>query len=207
MATFQSMLLPGALALAALALSAEAAPRGRVVRVERGTLSAVPRLCSLGGVRSQALCFGHPRVGERIMVLDLTERTVRGELVIESVGDASELTGRGVCISSGGHLVRGSYASGVEAPGHTMGLRGAQLDRRTTRVLIDVAAPTGRAEESVELALDTDGNGRPDLIVTNYMCDERGELAADAIGRCYDTYMRRHGTMHRVQQDIFQICR
>ncbi len=199
--------LPLAGAVALVAVSAAAAPRGRVVRVERGATSAVPRLCSIATGRGEGVCFGQPRKGERIAVLDLSERTVRGEFLIESVGAATELTSRGVCVSTGVQTVKGTYTSGGDGLGHLMGLRGARLDPRIARVRVDVPAPSGRPDESVEFAVDTDGNGRTDLVLTHYACNESGAPAGDGEGRCFDTYMDRGDGLRRVQQDIFRICR
>jgi hypothetical protein len=190
-----------------LGLAAEAAPRGRVVRVERNTIGPTPRFCSIGGPRGEGTCFGQPREGERIAVVDLVEKTVRGEFVIESVSEATELAALGMCVSSGIKTVKGSFTSGTGETGHVVGLRGARLNRHAARLLADVPPPSGRADESVELAVDADGNGRPDLILTQYPCDENGAPAAAGEGRCFDTYMAQHGEMQRVQQDILRSCR
>jgi hypothetical protein len=198
----------GFLLVGAIALSADAAPRrGRVVRVERAAVSPVPKRCTLVAGRGEGLCFGQPHKGERIAVLDLSERAVRGELVIESVGEGAELIARGVCVNTGVYTVKGSYASGTDGVGHLMGLLGAKLDRRTARIMADVPAPSGRTDEVVELAVDADGNGRADLVLTHYSCDEQGKPASDSMGRCFDTYMQRQGELRRVQQDIFRVCR
>jgi hypothetical protein len=199
----------GLLLVGAPAPAAEAAPRGRVVRVERSVASVVPRICAMGGgARSgQNLCFGEPHDGDRIAVIDLAEKRVRGEFVIEAVTEATELSSLNLCISTGVRSVRGSYASGVEEGGHIIGLRGAKLNRRVARVLSNVAAPSGRADEQVELAIDADGNGQADLLLTQYVCDGDGAPAAGGEGRCFDTYMEQRGGMRRVQQDILRACR
>lgn len=195
-------MLVGALLLAA---GASAAPRGRVIRVERGSIAAVPRLCAMGASRGENMCFGQPRVGERVAVVDLGERVVRGEFVIESVGDAKDLLSRGICVSTGLQMVKGTYVDGAQPGRQVMGLRGVRLSPRA-RVLSDVPAPSGRPEESVELALDTDGNGRADILLSQYACDVSGALSTGGEARCLDTYIDQRGTLRRVQQDILQVC-
>jgi len=196
----------GVALVGALALAADAAPRGRVVRVERNTLGPTPRFCSIGNRRGEGTCFGQPREGERIALVDLVDRTVRGEFVIESVGEATELAALGLCVSSGVKTVKGSFTGGIEESGSIVGLRGARLNRKVARLLSDVRPPTGRSDESVELALDADGNGRADLILTQYACDTNGAPSPAGDGRCFDTYVEQHGGLHRVQQDILRTC-
>lgn len=196
------------LLVGATASPAAGAPRGRVVRVERSPAVVVPRICAMGGGGAgQNMCFGEPREGDRIVVIDLAERRVRGDFVIESVAEATDLASINVCISSGVRSVRGSYASGVEEGGHVIGLRGARLDRRIARVLANVDPPSGRTDEQVELAIDADGNGSADLLLTQYVCDPNGAPASGGEGRCLDTYLAQRGVMRRVQQDILRACR
>jgi hypothetical protein len=199
---FACLLLVGAMALAA-----EGAPRGRVVRVERGVAAAVPRICAMGGSRGQHMCFGEPREGDRIAVIDLAERRVRGEFVIESVTEATELAAMGLCINTGVRTVKGSYVSGTEEGGHIMGMRGAKLNRNLARVMTGVSPPSGRTEESVELAIDSDASGKADLVLTQYACDQNGSPSTGGDGRCFDTYMEQRGALTRVQQDILRSCR
>src|SRR5262245_59576203 len=92
-------MIAGALLVGALALAADAAPRGRVVRVERATISAVPRFCSMSGRRGEGTCFGLPQEGEAIEIVDPAARTLRGTFVIESVAEATELASLGLCVS------------------------------------------------------------------------------------------------------------
>jgi hypothetical protein len=198
-------LVVGALVAGAMPLAAEAAPRGRVVRVERDTLGPVPRRCSMAPGLGELRCYGEPRKGERIAVIDLSAGTVRGELVIESV--SAELPAFSMCVNPGVHTVKAAYASGGDAGGDLLGLRGAKLDRRTARVMKDVPAPSGRAGDAVEVAVDTDGNGRADLVLTRYACDQDGRPSQDDAGDCFDTYMGRDGGLRRVHQDIFRVCR
>ena len=196
----------GFLLVGAMALAAEAAPRGRVVRVERAPADPVPRRCSIRPERGEIRCYGQPRKGERIAVIDLSAEAVRGELVIESVGARLPDAGLGICVNTDVHAVSASYASGGGAGGNLLGLRGAKLDHRTARVMKDVGAPSGRAGESVELAVDADANGRADLVVTRYACDQDGRPSSDGAGRCFDTYVERDGGLRRVHQDIFRVC-
>jgi hypothetical protein len=213
----------GALALMALSGAAAAAPAGRaapvgaptgratpagkVVRVERPQLSAVPRLCVMGMGRGQSMCLGQPRAGERVAIIDMEDKAVRGELVIESIGEETELAALGLCVSSGVRTVKGTLTPDVSEGRTLVGLRGARLDRRVARVLSGITSPSGRTDESVELALDADGNGRPDLVVTQYPCDAAGAPSSSNEGRCIDTYMEQHGAMRRVLQESVGPCR
>jgi len=192
------------------------APAGRVVRVERPQLSAVPRLCVMGLGRGQSMCLGQPRAGERVTIIDMDDRAVRGELVIETVGEETELAALGLCVSSGIRTVKGTLSPDMSEGRSLVGLRGARLDRRMARVLTGISSPSGRADESVELAVDADGNGRPDLVITQYACDAAGSSSSvsgggggvsGAEGRCIDTYMEQHGGMRRVLQETVSPCR
>jgi hypothetical protein len=197
-------LLPTALAL--LPGAAAAAPPGRVVRVERTAIATVPRICVMLGGRGQSTCFGQTSVGEHVAFIDMVDRSVRGELVIEAVGPATEFDSLGLCVSSGAHGVRGTVTVRLDDSHQIVGLRGARLSPRISRVLTDVLPPSGRGEESVELAIDADGNGRADLVLTQYSCDATGALSASGEGRCLDTYLEQRGTLRRVQQDILRSC-
>jgi hypothetical protein len=185
---------------------AGAAPPGRVVRVERAARVSVPRVCVMLGGRGQSTCFGQPSVGEHVAFIDMVDKAVRGELVIESVGPATEFDSLGLCVSSGAHGVRGTFTVPIDESRQIVGLRGARLSPRTARVLTDVQPPSGRSEESVELAVDADGNGRADLILTQYSCDAAGGPSTSGEGRCLDTYLEQRGTLRRVQQDILRSC-
>src|SRR5262245_29233155 len=96
---FASALLVGA--VIAAAVRAEGAPKGRVIRVERTTKVVVPRFCAMASVRGQSLCFGRPREGERIAIIDTSEKAVIGEFLIESVGEATEFSQLGICVDTG----------------------------------------------------------------------------------------------------------
>jgi hypothetical protein len=205
----------GALALAGAlagtgAPAAGAAPRGRVVRVERASATPTPRLCIMGHGRDAHLCLGQARAGERIALLVATEPRLRGELVIESATDATDLRRDNVCISGGAQYVKGWYTSGTDSSDVTAGLRGAGLDLSVARVLDGVPAPSGHADESVKLAVDGDGNGSADLVMTAYRCTPDGAPApsgASSDSRCFDTYMAYRGKLRRVHQDIIRACR
>ena len=140
------------------------------------------------------------------MLIDVEDRTISGELVIDSVSEDSELKSIGLCVSSGVRSVTGSITAAQR--GRTLvGLRGGRLNPRRARVLAGASAPSGRADEAVELAVDADGNGRPDLIVTQYTCDAGGAPSSGAQARCIDTYMEQSGGMRRVLQEIIGPCR
>jgi hypothetical protein len=205
--TARRLALAGFLAAAAGALAAEAAPRGRVIRVERSPANTVPRFCSLtasGG--DGGLCFGRPRPGERFAIVAPLEPRLRGEFIVESVAEPTELISRGLCPDSDIHVVKGSFTAGADQGGYVMGLRAAKLDPRIARVMPDVPAPSGRDEESVHFAIDSDADGRADLMVTEYSCDASGTPTSGGSSLCFDVYMDQRGTMRRVQQDILRVC-
>ena len=207
-----SVPLVGALALApvpAADAAPGAAPRGRVIRVERESAAAVPRLCLMGLGGDSHLCFGQPRPGERITMFSATQTRPRGELVIESVSEAADMRSAGLCISGGAQNVKGWSTTDADERDLVAGLRNARLDAEVARVLSGVAAPSGRADERVDLAVDTDGNSSADLVVTAYSCTPEGEPSSGtgSHARCFDTYMVRRGKLRRVQQDIIRACR
>ena len=209
---FGSPPLVGALALVlvgALALAARAAPRGRVVRVERESAATPPRICMIGHGIDSHLCFGQARAGERVRLFSQSAARLRGELVIESVSEATAPRAS-LCVSGGAQLVKGSFTSPDDDFDSGLGLRGVQLDIKIARVLAGVPAPSGRDDEQIKLALDGDGNGSADLVVTAYTCTPEGAPASGVRGRdarCFDTHMAHRGKLRRVHQDIVRACR
>jgi len=179
-----------------------------VIRVEREATGGVPRLCLMGLGGDSHLCFGQPRAGERIAMFSATETRLRGELVIESVSEAADMRSAGLCISGGAQNVKGWSTADADGRDLVAGLRNARLDAGVARVLSGVAAPSGRDDERVDLAVDADGNGSADLVVTAYRCTPEGAPSSGTgpDARCFDTYMVRHGKLHRVLQDIIRAC-
>jgi hypothetical protein len=187
-----------------------AAPRGRMVRVERDVAAAVPRICLMGAGGDSHVCLGQPRPGERIAVFSPSEPRMRGELVIDTVTDATALSSGGLCISGGAATVKGWYAAGSAGDDNVTGLRGARVNPDISRVLSGVKAPSGRDDERVDLAVDADGNGSADLVVTAYSCTAEGAPAQGAgpdAPRCLDTYTIQRGKLRRAHQDIVRSCR
>jgi len=197
----------GGLALAgAAAPVAEGAPPGRVIRVERARAVVAPRFCvqPAGG---QRVCFGRPREGEHIALIDAENKMIRGDFVIDTIADATEMGARGLCVDSGAFAVRGHLLRGDADPDvDLIGLRGLVLGARA-QVLDGVDAPSGRPEETVDLALDTDGDGRADVVVTRFPCDAAGAMDLAADGRCFDIHVEERGRLRRTSRDILKVCR
>jgi hypothetical protein len=189
------------------AARADGGPHGRVVRIERAQVTAVPRLCAMSFGRDQSVCFGRPTEGERVALVDTARKEVLGVFLIDAVGEPNDLAGRGLCVDSGLYPVKGTFLDDADAARGPIGLRGIKLTARSARVMPNGPPPSGRTDEAVELTLDSNGDGRADLVLTQYECDEAGVPAPGADGRCFDTYTDvGRGPMQRVHRDILRTC-
>jgi hypothetical protein len=195
----------GCLALAAAtAPLAEGAPRGRVVRVERGKALPPPRYCELPA-RGQAFCLGSPREGDRV-TLFVADRAIVGSFAIDQVGKPTELYERGLCSDTGVGAVKGRGMRGsADAYTDLVGLRGAPLGDRA-KVVTSWVPPDGRTDATVLVAVDGDGDGDVDIAVIRYRCDSTGAPVPDAEFLCHDTFVEERGRLKRSSQDILRAC-
>jgi hypothetical protein len=201
------LILVGAMTIA---ITAAAAPKGRVIRVERPSkLAAVPRFCMLSETAS--FCLGQPKDGDRIALVDRDRSAVVGELRIDSSVAA---VFPGLCPTPNPitFKITGTIVSGdpdLLSSGHEIyGLRDVTLDRRIARLLADTPSPRGNPSDDVELAIDADGDSDADYLLVSFPCDGAGASThqTGAAYRCLDTYVERQEKLVRVHQDVIQRC-
>jgi hypothetical protein len=192
----------------ALGASAGATPRaGKVVRVERRAhgLGGIPRYCDVrdDGAGPVGTCLGsQPEIGAVIEVIDDTrvfaEVKITDSMMFQNCKGIWTIKGT---------LQRGDLASAQT--GRAIGLVDAGLDPSTAhRIPDDLArpAPTGRSEERVFAAIDREGKGNEDIVITQYVCDPQGQSNANGIAQCMDVYNRIGGRLTRAQQTVIAGC-
>jgi hypothetical protein len=201
----------GAVLLAGTALSA---PRGKVVRIERPRArTAAARFCVVMDSPEKLLCIGKAPVdGEVITFLDQRGGGVIGTARTESAQPSRMYTcpGREATIFDVTATVTTGDVS-VISRGYTLALRGLQLDERAK--VIEDYRPAQPSEQSVLVAIDTDGDSTADIVMFQYTCDAQGNMSPLGGGgsgntntQCYDTYVDRGGTLVRTHQDIIELC-
>jgi hypothetical protein len=204
--------LLGVILVGATALAASAAPKGRVVRVERPSKqAAVPRFCVLSDTGS--FCLGTPKDGDRVALIDRDRSAVVGELRIDSA-IPSALPGQCPTPKPTAFKVTGTIVSGdpdlLSNDHEIFGLRDVTLDRRVARMLTDLPSPRGNTNDEVELAVDADGDSDADYLLLSFPCDAAGapsNRSPSSNGfRCLDTYVERQDKLVRVHQDILASC-
>jgi hypothetical protein len=197
------MRLPG-LAIVLWSAVAFAGPSGRVVRVERvGAGSAVaPRLCEIRG--DNGTCVGdEPRVGQTVFVLD-EHRVVAEAQVVEAANVVATCPNlwtiktralRGAAIGTGG-----SDGIGVIDPAiHSN--RARVVDKNHLPI-----SPSGVPAEEVWRAIDRDGDGTADVLITRYSCDGTGRPVTGGSTYCIDVWARIGPRMIRATQLNFAQC-
>ncbi|MDB4957036.1 MAG: hypothetical protein JWO36_4605 [Myxococcales bacterium] len=192
----------------ALGASAGATPRaGKVVKVERRSRgpNGVPRYCEVKdeGIGPVGTCLGpQPAIGSVIELLD--DSRVFAQVKIT---DASAYQN-----CKGIWNIKGTVQHGDLAPiatGRAIGLIDAGLDRRIAhRISDDVAraTPMGHADERILMAVDAEGKGNEDLVLTQYVCDAQGQPSAIGGASCFDMYHRVGERLTRGQQTIISGC-
>ncbi len=196
--------------LLVIASPAQAAPHGRVVRVERTRRVEVARWCQIAVTRDggEDMGAGAPAIGETATLLDLASGAVVGVFRIEGATpktdpidcpDRTNLYG-----------VTGSMVWSAGPPGNRLiSIRGVTLDPHVARALTNQPPPEGAPEGAqAEIAIDIDGNGSPDIMITQYPCDERGKPSSrqPLSGLCFDTWQRRQDVLQQVHQDYVPLC-
>jgi hypothetical protein len=167
---------------------ASAAPSGRVIRVDRtgGPASAPPRVCQVradGGT-----CIGEePHPGQTVLVLD-EHRVVAEVQVIEA---KPTLTSCENLWTIKLRAVRGALADGDK-----IGVIDDAVNPTRARVLDKAhqVSPSGQPGDEVWHALDRDGDGTADLVITRYGCDTSGRPVPGATTYCLDIWARGTGT-------------
>jgi hypothetical protein len=197
--------LASVILVGAMSATASAGPgNGRVVRVERPRALGIPRLCELTNA-TQGLCVGAPKAGERIVIVDKTELQILGEFRIDQVTPSLR---HGRCDGDAPKVfeVEGKVVSGnVDVTERLDGFRNLSVGPSSRLVKNQALPPGGHGD--VLLALDGDGDGTTDLVVTRYSCDDRG--VSDVAGNrlCFDTYRARDGRLQLVDRDRVKLCK
>lgn len=195
----------------ALGAGAGAAPRaGRFVRIERHAhgRAGVARLCSISsdGTGTTGFCMGKPDVGEVIDVLDATH-------VVATVRVASASPYQDCNSDTTVWMITGTPETGdlATAQGPTWGVIDVPLDPHTAR-LVTVSpdrSPTGHAAGDQIEAVDTDGDGDPDIEFVSFGCDELGNAAipGGASGNCLEVWVAsHHGGFDRLSRTRARTC-
>lgn len=189
-----------ALAVVLGSAAALAAPRGRVIRVERAGGSRVPpRLCEVHGDTGN--CVGEePRVGQSVILLD--ERRVIAEVQIVEATSFSPSCPTLWSVKT--RVVRGSAG---DSDG--IGVIDTGIDPNRAH-LIDRArlppSPSGLPDDEVWRAIDRDGDGAADILITRYSCDTSGRPTSGGVTYCIDLWSRTGARMTRTTQLNFALC-
>jgi hypothetical protein len=188
------------IALMLWSAAAAAGPHGRVVRVERaGAFHVAPRLCDIRG--DSGNCVGEqPRSGQTVVVLD-DHHVVAEVQIIEATSYSASCP---ALWSVKTRLVRG--ASG-ESDG--IGVIDPSLDPSRAHVLDRghmPSSPSGAPDEEVWRAIDRDGDGVADILLTRFGCDSSGRPVSGGSGQCLDVWARTGARMTRTAQINFALC-
>jgi len=177
-----------------------AGPSGRVVRVERSGGSRVaPRLCDVHGETGN--CVGdEPHPGQTVVMLD--ERRVIAEVQIVEASSFSPSCPTLWSVKT--RLVRGALN---DSDG--LGVIDAGLDVNRAH-LIDrgrlPSSPSGSPDDEVWRAIDRDGDGAADIVITRYSCDSSGRPTTGGATYCVDLWARTGARMTRTTQLNFALC-
>lgn len=189
-----------ACSLGALALPAAAGPSGRVVRVERSGGSRIPpRLCEVHGDAGN--CVGdEPRPGQIVAVLD--ERQVVAEVQILEATSFSPSCPMLWTVKT--RLLRGATTDndGIGVIDPSLDLARAHLINRTQLP----SSPSGMPDDEVWRAIDRDGDGAADILITRYGCDASGRPASAGNAFCIDLWARTGARMTRTTQLNSALC-
>jgi len=182
-----------------------AAPSGRVVRVIRAgdARGAAPRLCDIRG--DSGTCIGEqPRNGQHVLVLD-EHRVVAEVQIVEATSSIAS------CQSV--WTVKTRPVHGVASDSDGIGVIDLRLDPSRARVLEKArnpASPSGHPGDEVLRAVDRDGDGIADILITRYSCDVSGKPSAGPSSSCIDIWARTSaqsgGKLVRASQLNFAPC-
>ncbi len=198
-------------AAAVTVASASPADRhGKVVRVERshGGVHRTPRVCQVQAGEGKGTCWGKaPAVGEVASVVD-QQGGVLGELRVTAVNPVMDRCGKPsnwdyTFVRESGHIDKAQFGS-------SFGVFDVEVAPGRTRIADTgkLSPPDGKAGEQVWSALDRDGDGAGDFLVTAYTCDKSGELytGGTAAGYCIDYWNLDHGDWRKLRHDFVETC-
>lgn len=188
------------LALVLWSAAAAAGPNGRVVRVERsGRSRAAPQVCEIHGQTGN--CIGdEPRTGQIVTVLD--DHHVIADAQIVEVTSFSPS-----CPKLWKVKTRGSRGAAADSDG--IGVIDPSLDPSRARVIDRSHAPpspSGSPDEEVWRAIDRDGDGDPDILITRLGCDASGRPVSGGPASCVDVWARTGTRMTRTTQVDLAQC-
>lgn len=191
-------------AIALWSATAAAGPAGRVIRIERsGTAASVaPRLCEIRG--DTGTCVGdEPRAGQTVIVLDehhvIAEvQIVEASSVVAACPNLWTVKTRTVRGATSDH--NGNNGIGVIDPA-ILPARAHVLERGRLP-----ASPSGLPSEEVWRAIDRDGDGTADILITRYTCDAAGKPLPSASTSCIDIWARIGQRLLRTTQINFAQC-
>jgi len=180
--------------------TAAAGPSGRVVRVERSGASRIaPRLCDIHGDTGN--CVGdEPRPGQTVVLLD--ERHVVAEVQIVQAAPFS--TGCPMLWSVWTRPLRGGTGDG-----DGIGVIDPSIDPARAHLIERGRAPSspsGSPDDEVWRAIDRDGDGAADIVITRYSCDIVGRPTSGGPSSCIDLWARTGARMTRTTQLNFALC-
>lgn len=188
----------------AVALPAVAAPRGRVVRVERTrATSFAPRICEVRTDQT-GMCLGaRPEIGDLVSVID--ESGVVAQVRVTETSEYPPGSQTATCEGLWGiksELVRGDLSV---IPIRGIGVLHPEVHPRKARVIPREQfppAPSGRSDEQTIAAVDRDGDRVADIVVTQSTCGG----SAPGGGPCLDQYAQLGGRMVHVYQINLATC-
>lgn len=187
-------------ALVFWAATAAAGPSGRVVRVERsGGSRTAPRLCAVHG--DSGNCLGdEPRVGQIVTVLD-EHRVIAEVKIVEVTGFSPSCP----MLWS----VKTRTLRGIVVDSETFGVIDPGLDPNRARVLDRghiPPSPSGATDEEVWRAIDRDGDGVADILITRFSCDLAARPVPGGAAYCVAIWARTGARMTRTTQLNFARC-
>jgi hypothetical protein len=192
------------LAIALWSATAAAGANGRVIRIERagGATNVAPRLCEIRG--DTGTCVGdEPRVGQTVVVLD--ERHVLAEVQI--VETASVVAACPNLWKVKTRAVRGTTADINVNNG--IGVIDPALNPSRAHVVERghlPPTPGGPSDEEIWRAIDRDGDGTADIMITRYTCDSSSKPTTVGTTACIDVWARIGPRMMRTTKLNFAQC-
>jgi hypothetical protein len=205
----QWIVLRLAVVVIALSAAADADPRaGRVVRVERGPKRALgtPRWCEMNTGDLSGFCVGkQPAIGERITLVG--DRKVLGVAAVIATSPYMSSCNDSTLWQVQSRLELGDLAGQA---GLEVGVIDVAVDLRAGKLVSVDATRTplgaGVVVDTVK-AIDTDGDGVPDVELVVYYCDDNGTPTQAQDAKCVDVWMA-YGKrkFERARQDRVRNC-
>ncbi|MFT3700214.1 MAG: hypothetical protein QM831_44120 [Kofleriaceae bacterium] len=168
-------MLRAGLLIAVCTVGAQAAPHGKVVRIERHSrrFTGEPRWCGVSVENMQAFCYGkEPTVGAEIALLD-NVHTI-GTFQVDKVEPLGACHNPGQVQLWQVHMKGDIPNPGTPADSGVSGLIDVKLDVRTAKMVRVEETFPNRVPDSA-FGFDLDGDNRADLATLSFTCDDNGE--------------------------------